>query len=182
MKNMRHREMALKVLENVKERIGTDGIHLLSRMIDLDPNTRITPKEAIQHPFFDSIKHLIRHKFEPMLNTQNTLQWIPSYFYEKLLHLNKMNEKIQTKPKIDSNLRKISVDWLNDVAFHFKLRDETYYYAIRYLDIYLQTNPLITKDDYHLIATTCLKISDILNEISKEHYKQHVTKDYASMG
>ena len=36
-----------------------DGLQLLDKMLYLEPNTRITPKEALQHQFFTNYKHKI---------------------------------------------------------------------------------------------------------------------------
>lgn len=45
----------MKLFE-LKDKIGYDGLDLLYRLLDLDPNTRLSAESALQHPFFDSLR------------------------------------------------------------------------------------------------------------------------------
>lgn len=49
-----------KVIE-LNSAIGADGLQFLQRLLDLNPNTRLTACEAIEHPFFDEVRN---HKLE----------------------------------------------------------------------------------------------------------------------
>lgn len=44
----------MKLFE-LKDKIGKDGLDLLYRLLDLNPNTRISAEAAMQHPFFNSL-------------------------------------------------------------------------------------------------------------------------------
>lgn len=50
------RETSLLKLVDLKDRIGAEGIDLLWHLLDVDPQTRISAEQAIQHPFFDSVR------------------------------------------------------------------------------------------------------------------------------
>ena len=45
--------------EKNKDRINPEGLDLLSKMLVYDKNERITPTEAMQHPYFAPIRELI---------------------------------------------------------------------------------------------------------------------------
>ena len=50
----RSRDNTLKKIQGLKDILGFQGMDLLSRLLDLNPNTRISAKEALQHPFINS--------------------------------------------------------------------------------------------------------------------------------
>lgn len=50
------------VNEKNKDRVSEDGLDLLSKMLVYDKNKRITPAEAMKHPFFAPIINLIDRK------------------------------------------------------------------------------------------------------------------------
>ena len=47
------------VNEKNKERVNAEGLDLLSKMLVYDKNKRITPADAMQHPYFAPIRELI---------------------------------------------------------------------------------------------------------------------------
>lgn len=44
------------------ENIASDGIDLLSKMLEKDPTKRITAKDALQHPFLTKDKPIFKYK------------------------------------------------------------------------------------------------------------------------
>jgi casein kinase II subunit alpha len=46
------------IREENKHLCGRDAIDLLNRMLIFDHSERITPKEALDHPYFDIIKNV----------------------------------------------------------------------------------------------------------------------------
>jgi casein kinase II subunit alpha len=47
------------VNEKNKDRCNPEGLDLLSKMLVYDKNKRITPSEAMKHPYFAPIRSLI---------------------------------------------------------------------------------------------------------------------------
>jgi len=45
--------------EKNKDRVNPEGLDLLSKMLQYDKNKRITPTEAMKHPYFAPIVNLI---------------------------------------------------------------------------------------------------------------------------
>ena len=43
---------------NNKERVCDEGLDLLSKMLVYDKNMRITPRDALKHPYFEPIRAL----------------------------------------------------------------------------------------------------------------------------
>lgn len=75
-------------------------------------------------------------------------------------------------------MRATLIDWMTDVAAHFTLSNETLHLAVTYLDLALGRMKA-TKQNLQLIGVSCLKISDVYNEISREFYMQENSKAYA---
>lgn len=50
------------VNEKNKDRVNPEGLDLLSKMLVYDKNKRITPTEAMQHPYFAPIRELIEDR------------------------------------------------------------------------------------------------------------------------
>ena len=44
-------------LPGLCSKIGPDGIDLLKKLLVYDPTERLTPEEALDHPYFKSIDH-----------------------------------------------------------------------------------------------------------------------------
>lgn len=70
---------------------------------------------------------------------------------------------------------------MSQASLHLGLRDETLFYSIRYFDQFLYQNKDLDKTKYHLYASTCLKISDSINEISTDYFTQKLTQKYAKL-
>ena len=62
-------------------------------------------------------------------------------------------------------MRTILVDWMMEVCFEYKLKRETFYLSINYLDRYLSAQPNILKTELQLIGASFLFIAAKLEEI-----------------
>jgi hypothetical protein len=67
---------------------------------------------------------------------------------------------------IDSNMRVILLDWLNEIAYAYRLHRETLHLCIEYLDRFMtQCKQEMLIDRYQLIGMTCLFIASKVEEI-----------------
>jgi len=83
-------------------------------------------------------------------------------------------------PGFDAGHRAVLVDFIVGLANTLNLRDNTTHLACAVVDKYLamQTQP-IPADRLQVVGATCLKLSDVFAEQSKEYYKQENTVEYA---
>jgi hypothetical protein len=69
------------------------------------------------------------------------------------------------QPMLNWKMRALLVDWMIEVTAEFKLRRETFYLAINYLDRYVYQVRNIDKKDYQLIGTAALYLASKVEEI-----------------
>lgn len=86
-----------KILQ-LKHVLGREGLNLLSRLLDLDPETRISAQEALKHPFLCANQPLLTYQPAPCNRSDPLTNHAP----------------------LDSWTRQILVDWLADVGLHFE--------------------------------------------------------------
>uniref|UniRef100_A0A3B4B0V3 G2/mitotic-specific cyclin-B2 n=1 Tax=Periophthalmus magnuspinnatus TaxID=409849 RepID=A0A3B4B0V3_9GOBI len=84
---------------------------------------------------------------------QNEVQLRPLYNY------------LEKHPEITSGMRVILVDWLVEVAQEYKLRSETLYLAVNYLDRFLSDTAFIKRGKLQLVGTAALMIAAKYEEI-----------------
>ena len=82
-------------------------------------------------------------------------------------------------PGFDANARAVQVDFIIGLAAHLTLRPGTPHLATVIFDKYLslQEKP-IPAEQIKVVAATCLKVSDVFGEQSKEYYKQENSVEY----
>jgi serine/threonine protein kinase len=51
-----NRESSLMKLLELKDKLGEQGLDLFWKLLDLNPETRVTAEASLQHPFFDSVR------------------------------------------------------------------------------------------------------------------------------
>ncbi|KAH8418837.1 hypothetical protein KR222_011563, partial [Zaprionus bogoriensis] len=68
-------------------------------------------------------------------------------------------------PGLQSRMRAILLDWLNEVCEVYKLHRETYYLAVDYHDRYLHRTRQVQKTHLQLIGITCLFVASKVEEI-----------------
>nr|XP_027199454.1 G2/mitotic-specific cyclin-A-like isoform X1 [Dermatophagoides pteronyssinus] len=71
---------------------------------------------------------------------------------------------MSNQQNINTKMRSILVDWLVDVADEYKLKDETLFLAINYIDRFL-SNYSITRQEFQLLGTSALFIASKYEEI-----------------
>lgn len=78
-------------------------------------------------------------------------------------------------------MRRILIDWIIEVHFNFKHLDTTLNITVYLLDYVSNLLPEINKNNYQLIGTVCSKLADVLNENSREYYKQNNSTEYSAL-
>ena len=168
----------MQVLLSMKEVVGCEGIDLLSRLLELDPEKRINAKQALQHPF------LIHNSMKPSQPNEAPLKGYSSFLKGKqeaelMSKVNALDREIQRD--VNERMRVILVDWLTDVAEHFKLNDRTFQLCVSYLNQYLSTVHHVPRSKFQLIGVCCLKLADCFNERSREFYRMMTSTEYSHM-
>eukprot|EP00916_Digyalum_oweni_P006179 GHVL01010669.1.p1 GENE.GHVL01010669.1~~GHVL01010669.1.p1 ORF type:complete len:392 (+),score=51.00 GHVL01010669.1:152-1327(+) len=74
------------------------------------------------------------------------------------------SEHLEAQPDISSRMRSILVDWIVEVHQRFKLKQETLYLAINYLDRFL-AKKTISRSKLQLVGTSCLWIACKYEEV-----------------
>jgi len=187
------RQSTLKLLENLGDRLGYDGLDLLQKCLTLNPKERPTASEALKHPFFDDVRGEFKHvNPSPCCDSINPIDSPEFQRLTDLCHANTYilatrkreqefapdREYMARQPIITENMRSILVDWLIDVSVHFEVTDETLHLAISYIDRTL-SKMTIDKTKLQLVGVTCMKIADVYNEKSREYYRQENANEYA---
>lgn len=60
---------------------------------------------------------------------------------------------------INASMRGVLIDWLNEVAQEYKLRNETLYLAVNYTDRFLSRCPNAERGKLQLIGVCCVLIA-----------------------
>lgn len=147
------RDESLYRLMELKDTLGADGLDLLWNLLDLDPSTRITTAEALNHPFFADCHTDMEVDNCGQNDLNNDLQ-------EHIKLLKRNEELLRPDPyymskqsMITESMRTILVDWLVDVSMHFEVMCETLHYAIAFIDRTLSLLE-IEKNKLQLVGVT----------------------------
>jgi serine/threonine protein kinase len=138
-----HRERAFYKLMKLKNVIGLDGLDLLQKLLNLNPQERYTAQEAMKHPFFESLQMNPQNESTIFSNEKHYNLEYPVFnsiphLYSSCIQIEKRNKidknYISRQTSITENMRAILVDWLIDVSVHFEVSPQTLHYAIHYID------------------------------------------------
>jgi cyclin A len=109
------------------------------------------------------------------------LRFSPDYIDEIISTLLKTERKYLVSPddllKVQSEInyfmRGILVDWMIEVADHFKLAAQTLHLSVNYVDRYLSAFP-IKRDSLQLVGITCIFIASKYEENHHRHVEDFV--------
>lgn len=71
----------------------------------------------------------------------------------------------KNQPQITWKMRMILVDWMMEVCMEYKLKRETFHYAVNYVDRYLSLTRNIDKSSLQLIGVTSMYIASKIEEL-----------------
>lgn len=157
------REQVFNTLTKLSSTLGEEGLDLLQKCLDTNPETRINASQALGHPFFN-----------------NKIEKFPIFQYFEDIENNLMPcfDYLEKQENINESMRSILVDWLIDVSVHFEVKDETLHLAVSFIDRTL-SRMKVDRSKLQLVGVTCMKIADVFNERSKEYYRQENSIEYA---
>ncbi len=124
---------------------------LLKRMMDVNPDTRISAEKALQHDYFSSFTSSTDRIFvsRPKFLEPNTYDWT-------LKH-----------PELTKMIRDILLKWLCEVTITLKCNVETYSQCIEIIDAFMtKTTNKIEKKQFQLVGVAALFISSSMNEFN----------------
>ena len=144
-------------LEKVSMKMGKECIDLLIKMTKPNPSNRISIEEVLNHPFFDlgivnsndSIQILKDNMFNPYIDV------LPDFSLKNQKQIN------------NSQMLYILYEWMYYVKNQLELEDQTFIYARRLVDLYLNTiqSPNLKKSTFQLIGVSSLSLASKIYEI-----------------
>ena len=192
------REDILQHLIQTARVVGADGMYLIDRMLTIPPSARASCDETLQLPFFQmqspaterwllgqSMEMVAEHPKVPPVAMPSSL--ITTEMVWNIFNVMLEQEKTSCRfnacflpPDFDANARAAQADFIVGLAATLSLRDGTAHLACAVFDKFLslQARP-IPADQVKVVAATCLKISDVFAEQSKEYYKQENSLEYS---
>ncbi len=142
-----------KPLKSQIQKIDDDGLDLVEKILQINPNNRITIIDAINHKYFESVREFV--------------------FVEKLLDYSliknnqyniDINQMTKTQTNINFAMRKILIDWLIEVKGYYRLSHGIFFLACQYIDIYLSKKK-ISKLDLQLLGITAIFIASKIMKV-----------------
>ncbi len=141
--------------KRLNEKLGSDGMDLLTKMLTPNPSKRIDMKEAAAHPYFDSIRNIFNYPVIPdmVCGDRRVLKDIPA-------------PQTQYKNQINDNMIHVLMDWLNEVTVEYMLKPASLYRARSIIDQYLKaTDSKISRRNLQLLGVVALMIGAKIEEI-----------------
>ena len=142
--NMDHNDSNIKVFENARDDIICKG-----NVIIEDLETKIKKeKEYIDEIYINLIHEENINKYP--IN--------PNY--------------LEHQPEINNRMRIILIDWIVEIHYKLRLKEETFYTTIYIIDAYL-SQKIIKKNNFQLLGITSLLIASKLNEMNIEKIQNY---------
>lgn len=153
-------------------------VKLLMRMLEWDPENRISAREALDMDIFGVSKtrdSTVRsYDLKPLTKTQierlkirRYTPYIPDIRNNLLVKTKKyiFRDIMDLNPEISYRMYSILCDWLSDVSYLFGYHKKTFYIGLNMLDNYMIKKGKITKIKFQLYGATCQYIAACYQEV-----------------
>ena len=77
----------------------------------------------------------------------------------------KLQQVESVQKEIKWSMRAILIDWMSEVAYDFDLGRDTFYYAVKYVDMCLARRQDMEKNKFQMFGLTCLFLACKMEEI-----------------
>ncbi|GAB0098249.1 Cyclin [Sergentomyia squamirostris] len=149
----------------------------------IKPINAVAPLAAHESDFFDSEEittentnshsnELIEGVVNIDKNTSDNLMNMTEYVNDVYDYLFQLEKRFQIKQNyldthkdITPRMRKILIEWINEVHFQFHLETETYHMSVALIDRYLQVSKNISRKMLQLVGITALFVASKYEEV-----------------
>lgn len=142
--NMDYNDSNIKAFENAKSDIICKGNFIIGGL-----ETKIRKEEENIDEIFINLIHEEKKNKYPIN---------PNY--------------LDYQPEINNRMRIILIDWIVEIHYKLRLKEETFYTTIYIIDAYL-SQKIITKNNFQLLGITSLLIASKLNEMNVERIQNY---------
>ncbi len=133
------------------------AMDLLTRLLILDPNKRITAIDALRHDYFTLI----------YISPCDIISYKPN------LNLNIKIDYMSRQLHINTKMRSILIDWMILVCIKLKLSHMTFFLSCAYLDLFL-TKRMTSLTNLQLVGCTTMFIAGKIIEIYPPNISDYV--------
>lgn len=133
---------------------------LLFKLLDPNPDTRISLAAALGHPYFDEVRLQIQNErpVPPFPITQNMI--------ERTLPNSSCPESMfAPDSEMNSSRYEILVDWLYDVMLHYRFSPATYFLALHILKCYTSRVPVKAAGMIQAVGVCALYLAALYVEL-----------------
>ena len=127
------------------------NIPLVSGLLTLNPDHRLTAREALSMTIFDDIRPYLEYKYPaPPISKQHCVEML-------LLR----EELISFQPMLDitARMRQILLSWLIDVNNRFKQSIRTYYLCVHFIDKYISMTPNLSRKILQAVGVCAMSLA-----------------------
>ena len=126
-------------------------VPLVSGLLTLNPDDRLTAKEALEMEIFDDVRGYVDNKYPA--------QEIYEPHCEEIFVLREELIEFQPATDINARMRQILLSWLFDVNNKFKQSIRTYYLCIHFIDKYISLTPNLSRKILQAVGVCAMSLA-----------------------
>lgn len=145
---------------------------LLTGLLQVDPNKRLTAAEALQNPYFDDIR---TEQIEPIDCDKRLTNTLVAINPMVETNINKHTGKPE-KTGISGKMRVLLLGWLRTVHIKFKSKPATLFTAYNIIDLILgDPNHAVDRSKLQLLAVSAMMVASYMDEVFAPEVRDFVT-------